>query len=658
MKINLLKTLSIVFLISVLSACKDKIIESIPVQFSDVSSSNITEFSAQVAASITKSGSQEITEHGFAISKTSDEPTVDQTSIKKGAIDITTPVPISFSGSFSSLEPNSEYSVRTYATTASGTVYGKTAKFKTLDISQPGVRTDGTEAVSHNSAKLNAAITGKGTHAITEYGIVWGTTASPTTSLTTKTSTKANVTQFPTAFSANASGLAANTTYNYRAYVISNGVTSYGDNKTFKTSDLVQPTIRTDSDFKVSETTATVWGTLTAKGSNAITEYGICWNTSANPTTSNSKKTYTGDVTSFPKQFEAFIENLNPATTYNFRAYVIMGGVTTYGDNKTFKTSDLVQPSIRTDSEAKAGETVATVWGTLTAKGSSAISEYGICWNTAANPTTSNSKKAYMGNVTSFPKQFDAYMENLKPGTTYHFRAYVIMGGVTTYGDNKSFKTSVSEPRVTTGDIFSITGRGTVMTGTVNSKGSFDISEIGIVYGETQTPTTANTKVSKSGSGITYPHNFEFSVQGFSGTGAIYYRAYVISNGVTYYGDAKLGRAVSPVLQSGTHSLSGAVYTLRGTISNRPTHAIREYGIVWARSNVSKTPTTAHNKLSTTLGTTTIIATFPHNFSKTVNISSLGSCQGISFRAYCITSDGRTHYSTNVTEFGTPGCIN
>lgn len=548
----------IIFLITLVftMSCKDRDkISPSAIEFSDVSASNVQVFSAQISGSIAKTGGNSIIEHGFVFSNTNENPTIDEKNIKFGAVDIATPTPIEFSGTLSELQPKTDYYVRSFATIESTTIYSKTTKFTTSDVVQPTLRTDGSEAVTHSSAKLTSTVTAKGTYPISEYGIVWGTAANPGTDLATKSSTNGDITQFPAGFSANATGLTANTTYNFRAFVVSNGVTSYGENKTFKTAELVQPGIRTDDGPKVGENTATAWGTVTSKGSNPI-------------------------------------------------------------------------------------------------------SEYGICWNTAANPTTANSKRAYNEDVASAPKQFDALMENLNPATTYHFRAYVIMGGITTYGDNKSFTTSVSEPKVTTGDVFSITGRGTVITGTVSSQGSYPISEIGIVYGPNNNPTTSNTKLSKSGAGVTYPHNYEFTISGFSGTGEVYFRAYVISNGQTYYGASKLGRTLPPGLSTSTNSLSGAVYTLRGILTSKPTLGISEYGIVWANSKNSKTPTTAHNKLATTLNPNTTTLIFPLNFNKTVNLSTLGNCQAISYRVYCITSDGVTHYATNVIEFGTPGCIN
>ena len=653
MKKLILHAIYSLFIFSGIMACRerDNILAGAST-LEEVSIYDIQESSVNLASAIAKSANSPIIEHGFTYSKTNENPEVDNTSDKRGAIDPITPTPIAFTGTLRGLESNTEYFVRAFASTASGTSYSPTSKFKTSDIKQPQVLTVAAENINFNSAIVKGSITAKGTYPISEYGLVWGNNANPTIDLETKSFTRNDINNYPSSFTANAVGLNPKTTYNFRAYVISNGVTSYGANMTFTTSDIVQPGVQTGNSSEITVNSAKLEGVITSRGTHSISERGVVWSTEANPTTGNSKAAIPGDVNDFPNNYALIAGGLQLNTTYHYRAYVIMNGTTSYGENRTFKTLDMFAPAIRTDDGPRVGENAATVWGTLTSGGSHPITEYGICWNTSANPTTANSKKTYNGDVGGFPRQFDAFIDNLRPATTYHYRAYVIMNGVTSYGENKSFTTSVSEPRVSTGDVFNISGRGTVLTGTVTSQGSYAITEIGIVYGNVQNPTTANTKLSKSGSGITYPHSFEFTERGgLPGNSTLYFRAYVISNGNTYYGESKVAKAIPPSLSTGNNTLSNSIYTLRGTINSLGTYGIREYGIVW--SSTSSTPTVSHNKLAIT----TAPNSFPSNFTRTLNHSTIGNCQSVVYRAYAITTDGITHYSSDVNKFATAGCI-
>jgi hypothetical protein len=47
----------------------------------------------------------------------------------------------------------------------------------------------------------------------------------------------------------------------------------------------------------------------------------------------------------------------------------------------------------------------------------------------------------FFGDVTTFPKSFQVYAQGLVDDNLYHYRAFVTMNGVTTYGADKTFKT-------------------------------------------------------------------------------------------------------------------------------------------------------------------------------------------------------------------------
>ena len=430
--------LSAIFSVSFLLSCEETLAPTPPI-LSDVSITSVGVTTASFSSAITKSGNQEILDHGFTVSLSDTPPVIDNNSIKRGAIDMATPTPIAITGSLANLQTATDYYLHAFVVLKSGPIFSEVAKFKTSDVQQPSIRTDGFDAVTYNSAQIRGSITAKGSYPVSEYGIVWSGTDNPTTESSSKYTVKSDVGNVPAFFSTEARGLSPNTTYHYRAYVISNGVTSYGSDVSFKTSNEAQPKVQTD-EAKVGTRMAALFAQITALGSSPITQYGICWSTLPNPTVASNKFVYNDAVNQAPKSYFGEALNLAPSTTYYYRAFVTMNGVTTYGDNRTFRTAVERQPTVVTG-DSNPRDYSAILSGSVTAAGDAAISQYGICWSLTANPTTSNSKLLFNGNITSFPKSFQVNATNLTDETSYNYRAYVIMNGVTTYGANRTFRT-------------------------------------------------------------------------------------------------------------------------------------------------------------------------------------------------------------------------
>ena len=430
--------LTAIFTVVFFSACEETL-DPIPPTLSNISITEVGVNTANFSSAITKAGNQEILDHGFAVSLSDGTPIIDDKSIKRGAIDMATPTPIAITGSLANLQTATDYYLHAFVVLKSGPIFSEVAKFKTSDVQQPGIRTDGFDAVTYNSAQLKGSITAKGSYPISEYGIVWSGVENPTTESASKYVVKSDVGSVPATFSTEARGLSPNTTYHFRAYVISNGVTSYGADLSFITSGEVQPRVQT-GDAKVSTRIAALFAQITAQGSSPISQYGICWSTQQNPTVGENNFVYNDGVSAVPKSYSGEAQNLTPSTTYFYRAFVTMNGVTSYGENRTFRTSGERQPTVVTG-DANSRDYSAILSGSITAAGDAAISQYGICWSLTANPTTSSSKLLFNGNITSFPKSFQVNATNLSDATEYNYRAYVIMNGVTTYGVNKTFRT-------------------------------------------------------------------------------------------------------------------------------------------------------------------------------------------------------------------------
>ena len=107
--------------------------------------------------------------------------------------------------------------------------------------------------------------------------------------------------------------LTPDTTYHYRAYAINAVDTSYGGDSSFTTLAISVPEIFTGSASSITGYAASVDGNCTFDGRRPVTEKGIVWSTSANPTIAMSTKTTEG---SGAGSFTSALTGLLPNTTY------------------------------------------------------------------------------------------------------------------------------------------------------------------------------------------------------------------------------------------------------------------------------------------------------------------------------------------------------
>jgi len=94
------------------------------------------------------------------------------------------------------------------------------------------------------------------------------------------------------------------------------------------------PTVTTTAISGITSAAAGGGGTVISLGGAAVTQRGICWSTSANPTTADS---CTNDGTG-PGTFTSAITGLTPLTAYHVRAYAVNSVNTAYGNDAAFTT--------------------------------------------------------------------------------------------------------------------------------------------------------------------------------------------------------------------------------------------------------------------------------------------------------------------------------
>ena len=94
------------------------------------------------------------------------------------------------------------------------------------------------------------------------------------------------------------------------------------------------PTVTTNSVSSITTPSATCGGNVTSDGGAMVTDRGVCWSTSQNPTVSDSH-TSNGIGTG---SFTSIMTGLSPNTTYYVRAYATNNVGTAYGSQVSFTT--------------------------------------------------------------------------------------------------------------------------------------------------------------------------------------------------------------------------------------------------------------------------------------------------------------------------------
>jgi hypothetical protein len=231
-----------------------------------------------------------------------------------------------------SLTPNTMYFVRAYAKAGGNVYYGQPTLFTTTDILPiPNVTsTTAITGITETTALSGGFIASDGGLGVTARGVCWSTSPSPT--VANSKTTNGTGTGL---FSSYITGLTLNTLYYVRSYATNANGTNYGPELFFKTAGVL-PTVTTAAPSSVTASSAVLGGNVTALGSSNVTQRGVCYSTSPNPTTADKFVSSGSGIGSFTTVLPILIPN----TTYYTRAYATNSVGTSYGANQNFTTQN------------------------------------------------------------------------------------------------------------------------------------------------------------------------------------------------------------------------------------------------------------------------------------------------------------------------------
>jgi hypothetical protein len=580
--------------------------------------SSITQTTATSGGNISSDGGNSVTSRGVCWS-TSTGPSV---ALSTKTSDATGPG--SFTSAITGLNLNTTYYVRAYATNSVGTAYGNEISFTSSGATIPTLTTAVISLITQTTATSGGNISSDGGVSVTARGVCWSTTTGPTTS-DSKTTNGTGTGSFVSSLT----GLTANyTTYYVRAYATNSVGTAYGNEQVFATNAILGPTLTTTVATSITQTTASSGGNITDDGGAAVTARGVCWATTANPTTANNVTT-SGSGSGV---FTSTLTGLTANTSYYYRAYATNSAGTVYGNQSSFTTSVAVAPTLTTTSATNLTSTSATTGGNITSDGGASITASGVCWSTSAGPTIALTTKTTDGTGSG---AFISSVTGLIPGTSYYLRAYATNSAGTSYGNQISFTTNASVPALTTAAITSITQNTATSGGSVYNDGGASITARGVCWDILSGPTVALTTKTNNGTGS---GSFVSSVTGLTAGTLYYIRAYATNSAGTAYGTEltfTTSAAVVPTLYAASTSGVGmtSAYCWSALLTTGGA-TITDQGFCWSTSS---NPTTTDNKISNQVGLGTMMSLLSGLTSNTYYV-----------RAFAVNSAG-TGYSTQVS---------
>ena len=423
-----------------------------------------------------------------------------------------------YSCQLTNLEANATYYVRAYAINSLGIAYGDEMSFVAQsETTAPVVQTGMVSDITISSATGHGTVVSDGGVMVTRRGLCWSTEHNPTAN-----DTHADCGNGVGDFSGLMPHLTDMTTYYVRAYAENAVGMAYGEEVSFTVGQHEHPeppTVTTSAVTDISATTAISGGNVANGGGAEVTERGICWSTSFEPTIEDN---HTSNGTGLGT-YSCMMTGLAPATMYYVRAYAVNEYGLSYGEQREFVTEAALATIVLDEISG------AMISYRVTEDGGAEVVEHGVCYSTSHDPTMSDNHVSGGSGIGSFTVE----LTDLQPGMTYYLRLYATNSVGTAYGQEYSFTTGAELPSVTTLEVGDITTTTAVGSGEVTDDGGATVTLRGICWSTSHDPTTSSSHVN-SGTGL---GSFTCNMTGLTPNTLYYVRAYAHNSAGTAYGN-------------------------------------------------------------------------------------------------------------------------
>ncbi len=429
----------------------------------------------------------------------------------------------------------------------------------TLAYTLPKVTTDSVGGITASSFVGYGSLIDWGCDSLPKFGFCYSKSANPTIEGSHTVCDKKN-----NHFSGTVTGLEDGATYYMRAYAVNTIGIAYGENIKFSTLRITKPTVVTSDVTDITVSSAMCGGKITSNGNSEITECGICYSKTADPTIDDKTLVCKQDNAG---EFSGTLTGLNEGTTYHVRAYAVNTKGVAYGDDYRFTTKSTTAPTVTTTTVTDITVSSAVCGGKIISNGNSEITECGICYSTSTEPIIDGKKISYNGE----DSVFDCKLTELQDGTTYCVCAYATNAKGTGYGEKRSFTTvSIRTPTVVTLEPTDITSSSAVCSGQITNDGNSEILACGICYSTSANPTINDEVVAADNM-----DKFSCTLTGLSEATTYYVRAYATNAKGTAYGETVM-------FETTGHAWVDLGLSVKWATCNLGANAPEEYGNYYA----------------------------------------------------------------------------
>jgi len=331
------------------------------------------------------------------------------------------------------------------------------------------------------------------------------------------------------------------------------------------------PTATSNTATGVTNTTATLNGSIIANNATVVTGYDYGLTTAYGTSIAGVPANITGTN---PTAYTGSVTGLVPATLYHFRAKGTSGNVIVYGNDLTFTTLSN-PPTVVTTVATGITATTGTLNGTVNANGASSnvTFDYGL---TIAYGNNVPGVPGVVNGTTTTPSS--ASLTGLLPATLYHFRINGINAGGTSNGNDMTFTTLAAVPTVVTNPATLVLTTSATLNGIETANGL--LTNVSFDYGLTPfygtnvpgTPLTVTgntaTAVSANITGLLVNTTYHFRANGVNSMGTTNGSDMTFTTGCPIAGPAGPIAGPTQVCQGG----SGYIYTVTIPMA---------YGYVW-----------------------------------------------------------------------------